>query len=391
MIGFNYFSVSRKAEMEMEKRAQQGIDYLADVLELPLWNLNYKNIDQIGRSFSQNDLIVQLKIVDVTGEVLLNIEKDAKGSLLTKKGKVIYNKKHIGNIYISLTNHFHEQNSIRLLKTSILMAVIIIAVLIVLTGVFLRIFLEKPLQLLEKVAKSYNAGSYITQDGDMPVKEFMPFLSILGRMGETINEQMTALKKSEKKYRGIFENAVEGIYKSSVSGGQVSVNPAMVELLGYDSEEDLMKGVTDAKTQLYVNPEERDEFVKKLSENGRVQGFETQFFRKDQSRIMVELNARAIYDEDGKLSLIEGFMVDISERKTMETELRKSKTQLERRVKERTSELEEKTAKLERMNRLFIDRELRMKELKNENRRLIHELSNPDTQAAQTVDSDQPE
>ncbi len=58
MIGFNYFNVSRKAEVEMEKRAQQGIDYLADVLELPLWNLNYKNIDQIGRSFFQNDLIV---------------------------------------------------------------------------------------------------------------------------------------------------------------------------------------------------------------------------------------------------------------------------------------------------------------------------------------------
>ncbi len=106
---------------------------------------------------------------------------------------------------------------------------------------------------------------------------------------------------------------------------------------------------------------------------------------------MVELNARAIYDDHGKLSLIEGFMVDISERKTMEMELRRAKDQLELRVKERTSELEEKTAKLERMNHLFIDRELRMKELKNENRRLTHELFNPDTQAAQTVDSDQPE
>ncbi len=128
------------------------------------------------------------------------------------------------------------------------MAVIIIAVLTVLTGVFLRIFLDKPLPLLEKVANSYSAGSYITQDGDMPVKEFMPFLSILGRMGETINEQMTALKKSEKKNRGVFENAVEGIFKSTVSGNQVSVNPAMVELLGYDSEADLIKGITDAKS-----------------------------------------------------------------------------------------------------------------------------------------------
>ena len=112
-----------------------------------------------------------------------------------------------------------------------------------------------------------------------------------------------------------------------------------------------------------------------ISDNGRVLGFETEFYRKDQSRIWVELNAHAIFDDNGRLSAIEGFMVDITERKMMDMELRQAKTQLELRVRERTHDLEVKTSKLERMNRLFIDRELRMKEIKNENRMLMEKLA----------------
>ncbi len=375
MIGFNYFNLSRKAGMEIEKNARESINYLTDILGLPLWNLNYKNIDQIGRLYSQNDLIVQLKIIDVTGEVLLDIDKNVKDTLIKRDGKVVYNGKHIGNIEISLTKRYHEENTARLFRTSIIMAIIIIAVLIVLTGVFLRTFLEKPLQLLGNIANSYRAGSYVTRDIHMSVKEFKPFLTILEQMGETIHTQMAELKNSEMKYRSIFENSVEGIFKTTAKGNWISVNPAMAELLGYDSGEDLMKGFPDIKSQLYVYPEVRGELLRMLSDNGRVLGFETEFYRKDQSRIWVELNAHAIFDDNGRLSAIEGFMVDITERKMMDMELRQAKTQLELRVRERTQDLELKTTKLERMNRLFIDRELRMKEIKNENRMLMEKLA----------------
>jgi len=78
---------------------------------------------------------------------------------------------------------------------------------------------------------------------------------------------------------------------------------------------------------------------------------------------------------NGKLPGIEGFMVDISQRKHMEQALIQANEELESRVSKRTVELEEKTARLERINKLFVDRELYMKPLKEEIIELKSELA----------------
>jgi len=87
-------------------------------------------------------------------------------------------------------------------------------------------------------------------------------------------------KKSEEKYRSIFENAVEGIFQTVPKGQYISVNPAFVRMMGYDSPEELMKEITDLSKQVYVNPEDRLSFKKILEEQGIIPGFETQHYRK---------------------------------------------------------------------------------------------------------------
>ena len=144
---------------------------------------------------------------------------------------------------------------------------------------------------------------------------------------------ITHRKLAEEKYRQIFEHAVEGIYQTTPEGHFISANPAMAKLLGYDSPEELMDEITDIGKQLYVSPENRKEYIRLIKEDQVVTDFEARFHRKDGLQIWASFNARPVYDDNGNLKLIEGFMTDITERKRAEEALQKFNEDLEERVK----------------------------------------------------------
>ena len=130
------------------------------------------------------------------------------------------------------------------------------------------------------------------------------------------------LRQAEQKYRSIFENAVEGIFQTTLEGQYISVNPALARMIGYDTPEESIKGVIDLSKQGYVNPEDRVRYKKTLEEQGIIQVFETQHYRKDGSIIWVSINARAVKDEAGKILYYEGTIEDITSRKLAEEELK---------------------------------------------------------------------
>jgi PAS domain S-box-containing protein len=132
------------------------------------------------------------------------------------------------------------------------------------------------------------------------------------------------LKKAEEKYRRIFENAVEGIYQTTIGGQIVSANPAMARILGYDSPEELIAHVTDIGRQLYISPAAREHFLEVIHKEKSLSGYEVQFLRKDKSIIWVSLHARLLADREGKTFNIEGIFSDITNRKKVTEALRES-------------------------------------------------------------------
>lgn len=162
--------------------------------------------------------------------------------------------------------------------------------------------------------------------------------------------------KAQEQYRVLFESAVEGIFQSSPAGRFINANPAMAKLVGYDSPEELIEGVSHIPNQLYVHAETRDKMLNALGTTGMISGFETQIYRKDGSRTWISINSRGVFDENGDLEFIEGFAVDITERKRAEEELAEMNQRLEDLVKDRTMELERKALELEQAN-------LRLKEV----------------------------
>ena len=129
-----------------------------------------------------------------------------------------------------------------------------------------------------------------------------------------------ALRESEANYRGLVEKATHGIYRSSWDGKFLMVNPALVRLLGYDSEAELLK--LDLARDVYVDPVERDRTKEKYRRVGRIDGVEVEWKRRDGSSISVSLSGRPVNDERGNLKYFEMIAEDVTERRSLEAQLR---------------------------------------------------------------------
>ncbi|HQJ94848.1 MAG TPA: PAS domain-containing sensor histidine kinase [Syntrophorhabdaceae bacterium] len=134
----------------------------------------------------------------------------------------------------------------------------------------------------------------------------------------------SALRQAEEKYRNIFENAAEGIFQTSPEGRFISANPSLAQIHGYDSPEELINSITDMANQLYVNPEDRMRLAKILHERGAVQNFEVQMYRKNRGLHWISINVKAVKDKTDKTIYYEGTMLDITQRKMTEKELKES-------------------------------------------------------------------
>jgi PAS domain S-box-containing protein len=129
---------------------------------------------------------------------------------------------------------------------------------------------------------------------------------------------------AQAQYQSIFENAVEGIFQTTLDGRYLNVNPALARIYGYDSPAQLMSAITDISHQLYVDPNRRAEFMRRLQDQDTVSDFESQVFTRDGNVIWISEKARAVRDASGHLLYYEGFVEEITARKQAEAEVLKA-------------------------------------------------------------------
>ena len=129
-----------------------------------------------------------------------------------------------------------------------------------------------------------------------------------------------ALVQAEEKYRRIFENALEGIFQTATDGKLISANPALAQIYGYDSPEELLASVNDIERQLYVEPNRRQEFLALMEQYGTLSEFESEVYRRDGSIIWISEDARTVFDARGEVLYYQGFAEDITLRRVVDVE-----------------------------------------------------------------------
>jgi PAS domain S-box-containing protein len=148
-----------------------------------------------------------------------------------------------------------------------------------------------------------------------------------GRLGTIhVLRDITARKRAEEKYRTLFESVQEGLFVSTPEGRFIDFNDAFQRMLGYSSREDLMN--VDISSTLFVNPADRERLKKLLREHGSVSGFEFTMRRRDGEPITVLESSFASRDASGAINAYQGFVLDITERKQAEMEIRRRNREL---------------------------------------------------------------
>jgi len=148
---------------------------------------------------------------------------------------------------------------------------------------------------------------------------------VRGLRGDYIDTFVSVLAKmeqSESDYRSIVENAMEGIFRVSLDGRFLTVNPALARMHGFDSPTEMMALVDNVGTDLYCDPNDYETFYEALSVEGMLRNYEAKLRRKDGSSFWGNISARICMASDGVSAFIEGYLEDCTERKQAADALR---------------------------------------------------------------------
>ncbi len=144
----------------------------------------------------------------------------------------------------------------------------------------------------------------------------------LNSMAAQLQSNHQALEDAERKYRGIFENAMEGIFQTDEVGNILAANPKLAALLGASSMDEITgMGVHN----FYEDLTQRAEFLARLRADGEVSGFSCEIKRLDGARRQVLLHARAQRNAGGKISVIDGITEDVTELRIAEARARRTR------------------------------------------------------------------
>ncbi len=126
----------------------------------------------------------------------------------------------------------------------------------------------------------------------------------------------------EESYRSLTEGALYGIYRSTIDGRFVTVNPALVQMLGYGSQQELL--AVDLAQDVYSDPAERTQLIEQYSDQQKIEGVEVEWRRKDGSRLTVRLSGRPAKNACDSVECFEMIVEDVTDRRVLEAQLRQS-------------------------------------------------------------------
>ena len=137
---------------------------------------------------------------------------------------------------------------------------------------------------------------------------------------------ITDRRSAEEKYRLLFEQVQEGVYVANPSGKLIDCNDALVHMLGYSNREELL--VSNLDSEICVDPKQREAFRREIEGQNYVRNFDVTLRRKDGTLLLAVESSFATRDASGKVERYQGFVLDMTEKRRAEDEMRRRNREL---------------------------------------------------------------
>ncbi len=348
-LGVNFIISTRKANAELEQKADEYVLALTDTLRRPLWTYNEEMIKAIGASFTHNEFVARLVIEGKGGSVFFKKDMSDERLVISKSKDIVYGDDILGRVDIGLASGYYNAVSQQLFLSSSIAFVITIAALLIISGVLLRQLLNKPMSQFIDMVDSYAAGHSDAFKKGIPYTEFVALVDVLNEMGDKLESQMRSLELTQYS----VDSSSVAIYWIDLDAHITYANDTAVQITGYSKEELEQISLTHIECDLSQNIwQERFE---ELKHKGALT-FESIHLRKDNSSFPVEVTATFLEFADREY--IFAFVSDITRRKQAEEEIKEM-------------------AELEQFSKLAVGREKIMIGLKEEINELLRRLNEP--------------
>ena len=153
-------------------------------------------------------------------------------------------------------------------------------------------------------------------------KEILIFVARQLASAVEIKRNEQALRRSEARYRSLVQSSVYGIYRSSLEGRFLDVNPALITMLGYGSAEEVL--MLDPEKDVFAYSEEHTRLIEEFRRTGRLDGMEVKWKRNDGKAITVRISGRAVSSADEPADVLEAIAEDVTERRVLEDQFRQA-------------------------------------------------------------------
>lgn len=349
---------------DVEDRATRIADLFGSSLAQPLWNVDRDAIDRQLKALSPNPDVLEFTVT-ATGYGVVSSYRRPGGSEdpansivrvmpIEHRASAGAPKEKLGEVRVVLTKSGAER-AVRSAKRAVLGSMALM--LAVLYGVIfwvLRRAVHDPIHRLEETVDRIAGGDLDVRCPIDSGDEIGRLAMRVNAMAERLRQSTVRLSESERKYRGIVENSLEGIFLLHGSGRLDEANPAMASLLGYESVDELLRQNELRPDAVPFTSGERAAMFEMSSARGEIAGLELELARCDGTSIWVQLNARGLaFDgERGAPRYIEGLLTDISARKHALEVLREHRDRLEAEVNERKRTEAELLASREQLRQL---------------------------------------
>ncbi|MFC4700336.1 EAL domain-containing protein [Glaciecola siphonariae] len=149
-------------------------------------------------------------------------------------------------------------------------------------------------------------------------------MAIAERINREKQKRISAQKEAIsnlKRYEDLFENSVEGIFSSTLCGKLISVNAAFIKMLDFSDKQSLFDYVRNDLANIYKRGSDREQLIKKVRAHKRVVDEEVELIKRDGTVFWASLTLRLTMNDESKTPVIEGAMIDITDRKMSERQL----------------------------------------------------------------------